>query len=390
MSLFKRGAEQRSIQHMWGTGSDTFGGGVDRALRLTPVYAATRLLADDVASLPIHQFRDLGSDQSERIDPSPLIADPTMFGTSHDWVFRAMTSLLLRGNAYGMVIERDVNGDPSRIEWLNPDEVSVDDDRAVSVPLFRWLGKPIPLPDLVHVPGYVLPGRVTGLSPIKAFALQVDTGLMAQQFGRDFFKNGAHPTALLKNVKPTDEDGAKRVRSSFRKATDARGTAVLTGGWEYEAIQVAPEESQFVQTLKLNATQIAAIYSVPPERVGGETGSSMTYANVESSQIQYVTSSLRPWVARLERVFTRLVPEREFVQFNTDALIRADVGARHRAHLLGMQSGWLSANEVRRIERRPPIEGGDRYVWPPMNMNGLTEEQADVQPPIEDSTNGAS
>jgi HK97 family phage portal protein len=370
VTLFRR-TERRSIsfQQVYGTGADTLGNGVERALRLTPVYASTRLLADDVASLPIHQFRDLGGDQSERVSASALVNDPTMFGTSHDWTYRAMTSLLLRGNAYGLVTEADDSGTPTRVEWLNPDEVHVEDDRAVTRPLFRWLGKPIPPTDLIHIPGYVLPGRVLGLSPIKAFALQVDTGLMAQQFGADFFRNGGHPSALLKNAKvERDEDAVKRVRSRFMAAVSGREPAVMTGGWEYEAIQIAPEESQFIETLKLNATQIAAIYGVPPERVGGESGNSMTYANVEASQISYVTSSLRPWVVRLERAFSRLVPDGQFIRFNTDALIRADVNARHRAHMLALQGGWLSVNEVRAIEDRPPIESGDEYLWPPMRM----------------------
>jgi HK97 family phage portal protein len=259
-------------------------------------------------------------------------------------------------------------GFPTQIEWLNPDEVTVDDDRAVRNPVFRWLGNVIPRDDLIHIPGYVLPGRVLGLSPIKAFALQVDTGLLAQKFGKDFFERGGHPSAILKNAKvEKNPDNVKKVRERFKAAVSGRDIAVMTGGWEYEAIQVAPEESQFIQTLELNATQIAAVYGIyPAERIGGKSGSN-TYANIEQDSIQFVQFTLRPYLVRLERAITKLMPERVYVRFNADALIRTDITARYRAHTESLTAGWRNVDEVREIEDLPPLPNGagQNYLWPP-------------------------
>jgi HK97 family phage portal protein len=370
MALFRPNREERRAisRDVWGRGLDPIAGdGVEKALRLVPVYAGTRLIADSVAGLPLQAFRQVG-DQSQRITDPPLVRDPTRFGTSYEWVHRAMTSLLLRGNAFGLVTERDGMGFPTQIEWLNPDEVTVDDDRAVRNPVFRWLGNVIPRDDLIHIPGYVLPGRVLGLSPIKAFALQVDTGLLAQKFGKDFFERGGHPSAILKNAKvEKNPDNVKKVRERFKAAVSGRDIAVMTGGWEYEAIQVAPEESQFIQTLELNATQIAAVYGIyPAERIGGKSGSN-TYANIEQDSIQFVQFTLRPYLVRLERAITKLMPERVYVRFNADALIRTDITARYRAHTESLTAGWRNVDEVREIEDLPPLPNGagQNYLWPP-------------------------
>jgi hypothetical protein len=91
---------------------------------------------------------------------------------------------------------------------------------------------------------------------------------------------------------------------------------------------VPPEEAQFVETMKLTTNQIAAVYGIPPEMIGGESGSSMTYANVEQQQINFVMFTLRPWLVRLEHAFSALLPDRQYVKFNSDALIRADLKTR--------------------------------------------------------------
>lgn len=371
MTLFQpKKTERRSIsfQDVWGSGADVIQGSAeDRALTLVPVYASTRLIADAVASLPIDTYRQIGPERSDQIESPRLIKDPTRFGTSYDWVYRAMTSLLLQGNGYGLATERDGMGFATQVEWLHPGEVSVVDNRAVLSPRYRWLGKELPPDDMLHVPAYVLPGRVEGLSPIKHYATTVDVGLLAQQFGRDFFKDGAHPSALLKNAKPTDEDGAKRVKARFKDAIRGREPAVMTGGWEYEAIQVSPDESQFLLTTKMTATQIAAIYGIAPERVGGESGDSKTYKTIEQDAIQFVQFTLRPWVTRLEKAVSGLLPERQFVRFNVDAMIRSDLITRYRAHMEAISAGWRNVDEIREIEDLPPLPdgAGQKFLWPP-------------------------
>ncbi len=369
MSLFKPKTEQRSIsfQQVWGSGADSINGNsVERAFSLVPVFGAVRLVADSVATLPLHAFRSDGN-HSVKITPPSLVSDPTMFGTSVDWVHQAMTSLMLRGNAYGLVVERDGMGFATRVEWLNPDEVSVDDDRAVNRPQFRWLGQPLAPSELVHIKWMAAPGRVLGLSPVKAYALTTETGLAARIFGRDFLTNGATPSAMLMNDKPTDEDGAKRVRDRFKAAVRGREPVVMTGGWTYAQVSVSAEESQFLATIKATATDIATIYGIPPEMIGGESGSSMTYANVEQNAINFVQFTLRPYLVRLETAISRLLPARQFVQFNADALIRTDLLTRYRAHTEGLTAGWLSVDEVREIEDRPPLrdDAGKKYLWPP-------------------------
>lgn len=354
-----RELRNRTYQHVWGTGGDItryHGDAIDTALSLVPVYAATRLLADSVASLPLQTFRERGQ-YRERIKDPPLIQRPSRLGTVYDWIHRAMTSLTLRGNAYG-IITAWASGYPAQLEWLHPDDVAIEDDRAEVSPKWYWQGRPVDPATFVHIPGYTLPGRVLGLSPISAYRMTIETGLYATKFGRDWFANGSVPAAVLEAPAQVEQVEAQVLKQRFKAAAEGREPVVLANGLTYKPISVPADESQFLATLKLNATQVASIYGIPPEMIGGESGNSMTYANTEQQAINFVTYTLRPWLVRLETAISNLLPRGQFVRFNVDAIVRADLKTRYEAHQIAVQGGWLSRDEVRELEGRPPLPNG--------------------------------
>lgn len=359
----RRKDEQRAIsyQDVWGSGGnpDLFGNGIDRALRLVPVYAGTRLIADAVSSLPLQAYRKT-RDGRERIPTPSLLESPSAYGTPYDWVFRAMTSLLLRGNAWGMKVAPDTDGSPRTVEWLHPDDVSVDESAARPRVFYR--GREIPMGDLLHIPGYTLPGSMLGVSPIQAYAVTIDSGLFAAQFGRDWFKNGTVPSAHVKNTAKTlSPEQAAEVKDRVRGLRN--GEPWVTGmDWEWKALSVTPDEAQFIDTMRFTATQIAAIYGIPPEMIGGESGKSMTYANTEQQAIQFATYTLRPWVTRLEAAISRLLPKPQYVKFNVDSMIRVDTATRWQVHETARRIGATSVNEIRALEDMPAIAGGDDYT----------------------------
>ncbi|GAA0347826.1 phage portal protein [Actinoallomurus spadix] len=367
---FGRRTERRTIawQDVWGSGADAEhlrGDSMNVALSLVPVYAATRLIADSVASLPLETYRRAGDTRTRITDPA-LIADPTAFGTTFDWVHRAVTSLALRGNAYGLVTSTDRSGTPSRIEWLHPDEVSIEQDDTAYAPRWYWRGRLLESAAFVHIPGFTLPGKVKGLSPIAAYKNAVEIGLYAQRFGRDWFVNGSTPAAVLETTEEVTQDQAKVIKDRFKNAAKGREPVALGLGVTYKPISVPAEESQFLATIRATKTDIANIYGIPPELIGGETGSSMTYANVEQQKIMLVTYALRSYLTKIETAVSRLLPRPQYVRFNADAVLRADTKTRYEAHHLALTDGWKSKDEVRAEEDLPPLPNGEGTKYAPI------------------------
>jgi HK97 family phage portal protein len=345
---------------------------------LAPVYAAARLLADSVASLPLQAYRDTGDARTKIATPS-LFASPAASGTLFDWLYALMSSLVLQGNAYGLVVARDGFGFATMIEWLAPSCVRVDD----SGPRVRYFyeGRELPVEDVFHVRGFVLPGSVEGVSPVRYFATMIGAGLSAEKYSADWFDNGGIPPGTFKNsgmtITPTQAD---EITSRLVNKIRTRKPLVYGQDWDYNALSLPPGEVQFIESMQLTATQIAAIYGIPPERIGGVRGSSLTYATQEQEEIAFITSTLRPWLIRLEQAFFRILPERVYVRFNVDAMLRVDAMTRRRIYQIDRQIGLRNIDELRALEELPPLPDGRGQDYEPLAVVIADSAVDDVQP----------
>jgi HK97 family phage portal protein len=329
----------------------------EAALTLAAVYSATDLLATSVATLPIKAYRKTGQDRIEMPTLPQLFDRLVSSGQIVMWWRRCMTSLLLRGNAFGLILERDGFGFPVQIEWLSPDHVAISDQMvsgrgSFRQPIWTYLGEEIPADRMVHIPWYVLPEHVRGLSPIAAFAATIGVGLAAQSYGSDWFSSGGFPPGTFKNSEvQVTQDEATTISGRLTSAMQARRPLVYGRDWDYTPITVPPEEAQFVETMRLSASQIAAIYHVPAEWIGGQTGGGgLHYSTAEQDMIQMVTLGVRPYIELLESVFFGLLPERQYVRFNVDALVRADLKTRHEVYQIDAAIGLRTIDEMRAQE----------------------------------------
>ncbi|KJS60661.1 phage portal protein [Streptomyces rubellomurinus] len=336
----------------------------ERAVSLIPLFACVRLISEQVASLPLQLYRRDGANREPVTYVPQLLWAPAARDDLVTWLQKLVLSLALRGNAYGLITQRDALGFPTMIEWLSPDDVWVDDADPVR-PAFYWKGRQVPDADLLHIPWVVLPGEVKGLSPVAVFARTIGVGLQTTDYGLSWFTNGGTPPAVLKNASRTiTRDESEEISDRISARIRSRKALVLGSDWDFTALQVSPEESQFIETMRLTASQIAAIYGVPPTMVGGDSGGSMTYTNVEAAANELITLTLRPWLVRLESVLSNLMPGREFVKFNADAMIRTSLIERYRAHGMALEQGWRNRDEIRALENLsplPPGAGGDVY-----------------------------
>jgi len=360
---FSPGEEQRAITSLpWDRGGPLPNAQVDtdRALTLVPVFAAVRLLADSIASLPLHLYRKTGDVRQQMADPS-LLVKPEINGSLYDWLHRLVTSLALRGNAYGLVTARDSYGTATMIEWLDPDLVYVldrafDGPGSFLQPIWYWRGKRIDNSELVHIPWFTMPWRVLGYSPLQAYAMTANTGLAAQQYSNDWFASGGVPPGKFKNsAKTVDEAEANAIKQRLVNSIRRRQPLVYGSDWDYEAMATPPNESQFIETLRLTASQIAAIYGIPPEMIGGSTGTSLAYTTEEHRALDFVTFALQPWLAKIERVISDLFPRPQYAKFSPDTLIVADVLTRHQVYKLDTEIGLRTQNEMRAKEDLPPL-----------------------------------
>lgn len=365
------------------------------AMQTTAVYACVRILAEAVASLPLHvyEYRDDGGKK--------LVHDHPLYYLLHDepnpemtsFMFREtlMSHLLIWGNAYAQII-RDGAGRVLGLYPLLPDKMEVQRDDKGNIyyvysrnsdenPTFKEYGNiKLKAEDVLHIPGLGFDGLI-GYSPIAMAKNAVGMTLACEEYGASFFANGANPGGVLEH--PGVLKDPSKVRESwnsvYRGVSNAHKIAVLEEGMKYQQIGIPPEEAQFLETRKFQINEIARLYRIPPHMVGDLDKSS--FSNIEQQSLEFVKYTLDPWVIRWEQSLQRslLLPGEKgkyFIKLNVDGLLRGDYQSRMNGYAVGRQNGWFSANDIREMENMNPIpdeEGGNLYL-----INGAMTKLADA------------
>lgn len=354
------------------------------AMQTTAVYACVRILAEAVASLPLHvyEYQDDGGKK--------LVHDHPLYYLLHDepnpemtsFVFREtlMSHLLIWGNAYAQII-RDGAGRVLGLYPLLPDKMDVQRDDRGNIyyvysrnsdenPMFKEYGDiRLKAEDVLHIPGLGFDGLI-GYSPIAMAKNAVGMTLACEEYGASFFANGANPGGILEH--PGVLKDPSKVRESwnsvYRGVNNAHKIAVLEEGMKYQQIGIPPEEAQFLETRKFQINEIARLYRIPPHMVGDLDKSS--FSNIEQQSLEFVKYTLDPWVIRWEQSLQRsllLLGEKGkyFIKLNVDGLLRGDYQSRMNGYAVGRQNGWFSANDIREMENMNPIpdeQGGNLYL----------------------------
>ena len=367
------------------TGGSTSGKTVNErtAMQMTAVYSCVRILAEAVASLPLHLYRYNDEGGKEKAVDHPLYAllhdepNPEM----SSFVFREtlMTHLLLWGNAYAQVI-RNGKGEIIALYPLMPNKMSVSRNehgqlyyeysRSIDEAHTMKVSTVILMPyDVLHIPGLGFDGLV-GYSPIAMAKNAIGMAIACEEYGASFFANGASPGGVLEH--PGTVKDPQRLRDSWQKMFGGSGNshrlAVLEEGMKFTPISISPEQAQFLETRKFQINEIARIFRVPPHMVGDLEKSS--FSNIEQQSLEFVKYTLDPWVIRWEQSLSRslFTPEEKkklFFKFNVEGLLRGDYASRMSGYATARQNGWMSANDIRELEnldRIPSEEGGDLYL----------------------------
>jgi len=363
------------------------------AMQMTAVYACVRILSEAIASLPLNFYK-----HNERGGKEKAVSHPLYFllhdepnGEMTSFAFREtlMTHLLLWGNAYAQII-RNGKGEVMGLYPLMPDRMDVDRNENGEIyyryivsrddaPINKQYTVDLAAADVLHVPGLGFDGLV-GYSPIAMAKNAVGMAIACEEYGANFFSNGATPGGLLEF--PGTVKDPEKIRESWNAGFgggNSHKVAILEEGMKYTPITISPNEAQFLETRKFQINEIARIFRVPPHMVGDLEKSS--FSNIEQQSLEFVKYTLDPWVVRWEQSLCRSLLTREekrdyFFKFNLDGLLRGDYQSRMNGYAIGRQNGWMSANDIRELENLdliPEEKGGDKYL---VNGNMLDLENA--------------
>ena len=343
----------------------------DSALRFTAVFAAIKLLSENIAALPktVKLVTERGAIPATSHPVFKLLHNaPNDYTDTFTFWFQIVASLLGWGNAFA-IIQYDKKGNPVALHQLNPASVKisfVDGSKAFVVydpdPNRKWLNGTYLNFEILHFM-YYSPDGIVGLDPITWNASAIGRGIAAQKFSAEFYRKGGN----IKGVLETDNSLGDQAYDSFMKhykdAARNFETPLLEYGIKYKNISISPVAANLIQSETLSIQDIARIFSVPPHLLAEL--SHATFSNIEQQNIFFSTYSLRPLCKRLEqqienKLFADIEQGEYSVKFDLKGMMRGDDAARSQYDEKGINAGWMTPNEARELEEMPLLDGLDK------------------------------
>lgn len=352
------------------------------AMGLPAVYRAIALVADTCAGLPLHTYRDKG-DVRAKITAPRYIAKPHPDLTQFEWLELVYVHLLGWGNAYLYKKPDGPNGTyllpihPSRVRPARASDGSkvygIDTDEIPGVDKSASDLYPLTDNEILHIPGMGYDG-VAGLSPIGVARQAIGLAIATERHGARFFGSGSTLSGVLSTDQRIDQTVADTLKERWKQAHSgvdkSHEIAVLGSGTKFTPISISPADAQFIETQRFSVQQIARLYGVPPHLLMDTTSSTSWGTGIEQQTIGFVVYTMRPWLIRMEQRLSRLLPNPQYVKFAVEGLLRGDTKSRYDSYAVGRNWGWLSVNDIRRLEDMTPVDGGDTYMQP-LNMTTL-------------------
>ncbi|WP_407312063.1 phage portal protein [Desulfosporosinus sp. SB140] len=363
------------------------------AMKYTAVFACVRVLAEALAGTPVMLYRKKeNGDRETRTDLAVydiLHNQPNEEMSPFNYKETCMVSLNLGGNT---VSQKLVNkyGDLVGLYPYDWSKVTITRDPTTSWLVYKIRDgtKQLDLPrdQVFHVAGLSMDG-VVGLSPIEYVSSAIRLGLSYERFGINFYKNGANASGVIEYPGALMDTAYERLKKDFAKSYQGLANTgkpiILEGGAKFSQLAIKPADAQLIENKKFQLEDIARIYRVPLHLI--QNLDRATFSNIEQQSLEFVMYTMLPWFKRWEENINMqlLTPlERKagfYIEFNINSLLRGDMQSRAMAYAQGRQWGWLSVNDIRKLENMPPIPNGDIYMQP-LNFSEAGKDPAATDP----------
>lgn len=344
----------------------------DTAMSVSAFWASTRLLSEAVAGLPIKAFTINSKDNIK--EPNPTYAlwklinyKPNRRQTRTEFFEQIMLNLVTRGNSF-VAIDRTTAGKIISLTPIPADQVKVilmdDGDVAYQYSTANNEVRVFAEKSIWHIK--LFGNGLIGLSPLQYAAKSIGIALDLEKRVSKLAKNGGKTTGILtldKELKPTQREAFKE---SFKGLTDGGqdNLFVLEAGMAYHQTSLSPSDMQALENRRFALEDVARFIGVPSVLINDTAGSTVWGSGIGQIMEGFYKLNLRPYLERIESSLKRnLIPQNEWekidIEFDFNALLRADTATRIETFTKAVNAGILTPNEARAREGLGPKTGGD-------------------------------
>lgn len=344
---------------------------VDRAMRVSAVFACVRLIAQRIATLPLNLYRttETGRELERKHPLSRLLRmKPNAKMTAPVFWEAVLSSILLQRGAY-LEQRRGPTGSLSSIEFLHPCRVAKDGEKYKYTERDGKI-REIPASRVCYIPAFTTDGEC-GQSVIEYGLDVIGSAMAADGVAGSTFKNGLLPRVWFKYPKVLKQEQREEARTNIVERlsgpVNEGKPVILEADMEVGTIGINPSDAQLLESRGVSAEEICSLFGVPPTMIGRGDKASSWASSAENLNLWFLQYTLMPWMKRIEMAIwdSFLTPVEQldlYAEYNFEGLLRGDSASRAAFYASALQNGWLNRNTVARLENAPEIPGGDIYT----------------------------
>lgn len=342
-----------------------------QSMRLSAVYAATNMISNSCALLPMKIVTTEGGRKREIEHPLSKVLNlrPSTKYNHFNFIKLLIEAAILKGNGYAF-IERDENLNVKQLHLLDPDFVTpaIQADGTVKY-LVSGMSQAIDAINMIHIYMH-LDNTYRGISTIKYADMTLHGAAAAEKHSENFFKSGAGLMGVLKSSAPMTNEQKRQAAESWRMSitnTQGGGVAILPQGLDFQAIAISPEDSQLLETRKYNVVEIARFFNISPVKLFDY--SNVSYSTLEQTNLSYLQDTILPFTQLMEdefnlKLFKPSEVGRIMVDFDYSVLVQTDKNTEAEYYTKLLTNGVLTINDVRsKLGFEPSAEVGSDKHW---------------------------
>jgi len=358
------------------------------ALGLSAFWAGVRMISETIGSLPLKVYQSDGRDKNEvrqhplwpLLHDNPAPDDPDIKSNAMIWRETLQSHLLTDGNGYSQLVRQTATDRVVELGILvaqNTQRVRRRGRTVYQTTVDHRLDTLQP-ENVLHIPGLGWDGT-RGFGVVAMARQSLGIGLAAEEYAGRWYAEGATPTGVFTHPQALSETARANIESSLAPGLDGgkHDALLLEEGMTWEQMQLSPEDSQLFQSRRFTVSEIARWLNMPPHKL--REMADATFSNIEHQNIEWATDTIRPWTVRWQHAINSQVlteADRQagiFVEFVLEGLLKGDTEKRGAFYMQGVQTGSLTSNEIRAMEGRNAIAGGDQAF---IQVNMIPLDQA--------------
>lgn len=282
------------------------------------------------------------------IVPTPLIVDDpnvTYPEGAYGFFFEVATTLLMHGNYIALKTAYDGDGNATQLIPVHPCTIECRITEA-GFPVYKYGEKIYRSDELLHIRGLTIANDFWGVGVIAALRQSMAGSIDMQTYSNDTYRTAAIPSIILQSDETAPKlETLQQLKADWIAAfgSGQRLPVVLPKNMTANPVSWTPEDSQFLEAKQFNIAETAFAFGLDPSDLSATVGgTSQTYANIEQRNIERITSSYGPWIMRIEKSLSRLLPGDLYVRANPEALLRTDTETRFDNYAKGKALGIYS------------------------------------------------